>query len=68
MKPGKIHFFEVDNENKQGIPQLKEAICQLADILEKFACPESSNPHLDEVPDHRPKSTTTFASGGAEPF
>lgn len=31
--PGKVHFFEVDNENKQGIPQLLEAICQLASHL-----------------------------------
>jgi internalin A len=31
--PGKVYFFEVDNENKQGIPQLLEAICQLASRL-----------------------------------
>ena len=31
--PGKVHFFEVDNENKQGIPQLMEAICQFASKL-----------------------------------
>jgi internalin A len=31
--PDKVHFFEVDNENKQGIPQLMEAICQFASKL-----------------------------------
>ncbi len=31
--PGKVHFFEVDNENKQGIPPLKEAIGQAASQL-----------------------------------
>lgn len=31
--PGKVHFFEVDNENKQGIPQLMEAICEFASKL-----------------------------------
>ncbi len=31
--PDKVHFYEVDNENKQGIPQLMEAICQFASQL-----------------------------------
>jgi small GTP-binding protein len=31
--PGKVHFFEVDNENKQGIPQIMEAICEFASQL-----------------------------------
>lgn len=31
--PGKVHFFEVDNENKQGIPQLMQAICEFASKL-----------------------------------
>jgi GTPase SAR1 family protein len=28
--PGKVHFFEVDNQNKQGINELKEAIRRFA--------------------------------------
>lgn len=28
--PGKVHFFEVDNKNKQGIKELKEAIRKFA--------------------------------------
>lgn len=31
--PDKVHFFEVDNENKQGIPELMEAICEFASKL-----------------------------------